>query len=235
MNTLLIVAGGQGQRLGAAIPKQYLMVKGKPVMAWTLQNVQSVDGIDRIVVVTADGWQDYVKKIFEEYAITKGYDVVLGGASRMESTLNGLKAISKYAQEKDKVCLLDANRPLVSHDSILGVINAAEDGYTASALEPSFDTLLVVNEHGEVCDSADRDRIWKAQTPEAAQFGLLYHLYSSAVKDGIKDKPMPILAMHYGYKVHAVQGYPRNFKITTAADLELFEAYLTLYAEKGML
>ncbi len=216
----LIVAGGRGSRLGGAVPKQYLSLRGISVLRRTIERFLDVDGIGIVqVVIHPDDHELYI-------SATEGLDdlrlqpPVLGGATRAETTVNGLIALKKFGP--NSVLIHDAARPFVSLELIEQVIAALKDADGAFAGVPVVDALWHVN-GDDAQGSVPRDGIWRAQTPQGFRFDAILAAHQAQTEDFADDVAVARAA---GLRVKAVLGSEDNFKITVAADLERAEALL---------
>ena len=176
MNIGLVIAGGVGARMNNTTPKQFIAVKGKPIIIYTLEAFQKNSSIDYIAVVCLKGWEDILRKYAQQYNITKLKWITPGGSTGMESLRNGMNLLRENCSEDDIIIIHDAVRPLLSDD----IINA---------------NIAGVVEFGTVATCT--------------------------------------LLVELGETVHFVLGQSSNFKITTAEDIGLLEAYLTQREKKS--
>lgn len=225
MVTAIVVSGGSGSRAGQAVPKQYLTVNEIPVIAYTLMNLQKVPEIDKIVVVAAEGWGNFIYAYATQFGVTKFSEVVLGGTTRNESIYNGLRALAGDGGT-EKVCLVDANRPLVPLEVINNVIKLADKCDCAMVMEPCYDSMFWSENGVTVEQNAPRTKLFKQAGPECASLETLLALYEDDNTRNIKELSTAGLAVSRGKKVLAAKGHIKCFKITTADDFELFKAFL---------
>lgn len=228
MNVGLIIAGGVGARMHMTTPKQFVMVKGKPILVYTLEAFQKNEAIDAIAVVCLNGWEDVVWKYVKKYNLNKVKWLTLGGNTGMESLRNGMNLLKEHCSGDDVIVIHDAVRPLVSDDIINANIASVNQYGTAVTCVPCTEALLQ-SEDGEVSGTViDRDLIQRTQTPQSLRMSKFEWAHKEAVKQGIENTVATCtLLCELGEQVHIVMGEGTNFKITTREDIELMEAYLT--------
>ena len=226
-NTAIIVAAGTGSRMEAEIPKQFLELRGEPILAHTLRVFEISPLIDEIVLVVGSepirGMSQEVytrEKIVDRNDFRKVRHIVRGGGERYDSVRAGLACCA----DATYIFVQDAVRPFVTEEIL-------EKGWemvcrfgTAICGMPSKDTIKVTDENGRVLDTPDRCRTWIVQTPQIFAAGLLKSAYEKlGTKDhGITDDAMVV--ERAGGEVHMFPGDYRNIKITTPEDLLFAEA-----------
>lgn len=218
--TAVLLAAGQGKRMGGKIPKQFLHILDKPVIYYALKCFQESEIIDEVILVTSDEMLSYCKEeIVDKFEFTKVSRVVAGGSERYDSVYEGLKACG----DADYVFIHDGARPFVT-EQILREGYADVKKYGASvAGVPSKDTVKYADYSGMVEETPDRTRVWSIQTPQIFSYHLVrgaYERLQHFEKDGITDDAMVVEQMEK-HPVHLFMGSYRNIKITTAEDLEI--------------
>lgn len=228
MNIGLIIAGGVGSRMNTTTPKQFIAVKGKPIIVYTLEAFQNNSSIDAIAVVLLKGWEDILWKYAKEYNLTKLKWITPGGDTGMESLRNGMNVLRNNCNEDDIIVIHDAVRPLLSDDIINANIAGVTEFGTAITCVPATEALLY-SEDTETSDKViDRSLIWRTQTPQSLTLGKFIWAHEEAIKAGIEDTVATCtLLVDLGETVHFVLGQNSNFKITTSEDINLLDAYLT--------
>lgn len=219
MNIALILSGGTGTRMGMSIPKQYIEVKGKPVIAYALSAFEKHERIDKIQIVADAVWREDIRGFTGEKL--KGFSDP--GANRQLSILNGLQDILKYASDTDKVIIHDAARPCVTEQTITECLEALEKHEGVLPVLPMKDTVYE-GCNGRIVSLLDRSRIVAGQAPE----GFVLGKYLQANRELLPDKIMSVNgstepAIMAGMDVVYIPGDEGNFKITTKVDLERFE------------
>ncbi len=220
---VVVPAAGSGKRMGAAVPKQYLTLAGKPVLQHTLERLLAVEEIRHVMVALAadDGrWLQLPAASHPRILTT------VGGAERADSVLAGLHALEEIAQDQDWVLVHDAARPCLKPDDVIRLLGHLMDDPVGGILAlPSVDTLKQV-EGDAILGTLDRTTVWRALTPQMFRYRLLRDALEQALKAGqvITDESN---ALEYaGYRPRIVEGSPDNIKITRPEDLPLAEFYL---------
>ncbi len=214
----IIAAGGRGERLGAGVPKQLLLIGGQPILRRSVEAFAASDRIDEIVVVMpadlAAEPPEYLRQV------SKPILIVAGGPRRQDSVANGFAAVAGRA---DVVVVHDAARPFVSADLIARTIDAAIAAGAALAALPSRDTVKLAADPAGTADlfvsqTLPRERVYLAQTPQAFRSEVL-RASIAAGQAGVEATDEAALAESAGFPVRLVAGDPANVKITTVEDL----------------
>ena len=221
----IVLAAGSGKRMDSDIPKQYLLLNGKPVMVYSLESFAK-SSVDGIILVVAPGDVEFCQKeIVEKYHIAKVVSIVEGGAERYDSVYRGL-----LASESDIVLVHDSARAFVSQKVIEGAIDGARRYNACVVAVPSKDTVKIATPGGFVESTPRRELVWNVQTPQAFSYSLLRGAYEKMMADsaqeGITDDAMVVERMT-DVPVRLVQGDYNNIKITTPEDLVLGEKILS--------
>ena len=227
MNTAIIVAGGQGTRLGGSRAKQFLELAGRPVIAHTLARFEQCAAIDEIVLVLPAAETASFLVAAGSWNLRKLARVVAGGASRAESVWRGLQAVN--ATTAGVVAVHDGVRPFVTAEEIALTVAAAAEHGAAVLVAPVVDTVKEVRD-GLIVATPPRANLRRALTPQCFRYAILRRAYEQAgnLNDAATDDSL--LVERLGQDVYIVEGSPRNSKITTLEDLTLAEAILS--AEK---
>lgn len=212
----LVVAGGSGLRMGTDIPKQFLLLKGEPVLMHTLRKFKSCR---HIVLVLPAAQIVYWNELCAKYNFTLPHTVVEGGNERFYSVLNGLNALPADGL----VAIHDGVRPCVSIDVINEAFATAEKLGNAIVAVPSKDSIRMVD--GGKSVAVDRSKYYLIQTPQVFNLSLLKEAYSSAVYQTTFTDDASVFE-HAGYQINLVKGEYANIKITTPEDLPLAELFL---------
>lgn len=229
MNIGLIIAGGVGARMNSTIPKQFMVVKEKPIIVYTLEVFQKNDQIDAIAVVCLNGWEDILQKYIEKFHLKKVKWIVEGGKTGMESLRKGMNLLKQECDANDIIVIHDAVRPLVTDDIINANIASVVEYGTAITCVPATEALLYSENGVSSSRVVNRDLIMRTQTPQSLRLSKFIWAHEEAMKQGIKDTVATCtLLIELGEEVHFVLGQGTNFKITTVEDLELLNAYLSV-------
>ena len=226
---VVVPAAGRGTRFGAEVPKQYLDVAGRPVIAHTLERLLShalVQGV--IVVLAADdsrwpGWASFAGKP----VLT-----CVGGAERADSVLAGLNALPDSVRADDFVLVHDAARPNLSHADLDRLFDlGSADPVGAILAAPVRDTLKRAGDDGGIDGTAPRERLWRAFTPQLFRRMQLARAMQAAHAAGVVVTDESMAMERQGLRPLLVEGSEDNFKITTPADLVRFAFELARRAE----
>ncbi len=217
----VVPAAGVGKRMQADKPKQYLPLAGKTVIEQTLQRLLDADVFSAVVVAISK--QD---PYWPELAVSADNRVITapGGKERADSVLSGLSALSAMAAEDDWVFVHDAARPCITSVDILALLKQCQDHPVGGILALSSHDTLKLADDGEICETVDRSRIWRALTPQMFRYGMLKQALTEHQGDlAITDEASALELS--GFKPALVEGRSDNIKITRPEDLALAEFY----------
>lgn len=218
--TAIVLAAGQGRRMGTETQKQYLEILGKPVLWYSLEAFQKSEIIDDIIIVVGKGQEEYCKKeIVEKYQIQKVKKIVSGGAERYHSVWNGLKEL----QESGYVFIHDGARPFVDEEMIKRAYENVLQYKACVVGMPVKDTIKIADSSRFAQETPDRNRVWSVQTPQVFEAAIIKNAYEILLKqedDSVTDDAM-VVEKILGKKVKLVQGSYENIKITTPEDLDI--------------
>lgn len=232
MTVALLTASGQGTRMGQDIPKQFLHVKDKPVIIYTLERFQNSPLIDAIVLVTLPNWFGFVEAYAHQFNITKLKWIVGGGETGQESIRNGLLAISKDCPKDTVVMVHDGNRPMVDNNIIADSLAVFRKYGSAVAVIPCTEAVFKSSDGLTSNVSIPRESLHRTQTPHTYTLEKLLWAHEEAKKRGITNTAASCTLMNnLGETVYFSRGSEKNFKLTTLDDLEIFNAFLA--AEKN--
>lgn len=228
MNIALIVAGGAGQRMGQDIPKQFICVDNKPVIIYTLENFQKSSSIDAICVACAAGWEVFLSSYAKQFNIDKLRWIVPGGVNRFMSIYNMLTVLSEHACPSDMVIVYDAVRPIINDEIIEDALNKAKTHGAAVGVIPCYDTMCGITHKGNniLTEKCDRDLIFRGMGPDAISFGVVMQLFNSYIEKNNTEMPILDMLLDSGIPVAMSKSSPKCIKLTTAEDIELFQAIL---------
>jgi 2-C-methyl-D-erythritol 4-phosphate cytidylyltransferase len=207
------------------VPKQFIELAGKPLLAHTVTRFVECPEVDEIVLVLPRiGFHEYDGLMSPWMVKNKTISTVPGGGERQDSTTNGLESLSPGFD--GLVLVHDGARPLVGTKLITRVIKAANEFGSAVAGLPVYETLKEVDEQECVVGTLDRRRYYRAQTPQCFRFEILRQAVDRARKDGYLGTDEAALVERIGGPVRMVLGSEENIKVTTSRDLALAEYYL---------
>lgn len=235
MNIAIIIAGGLGQRMGNEIPKQFITVYDKPIIAYTLESFERHDEIDKILVVCIDGWQDKLKDYAKIYGITKLKWIVTGGDSAQESIRNGVEYLKDKCSPEDNVIIHDGIRPLVDVDVLTDVIAKCNEFGNGVTSLPYNEQIFVIDDESSTTKYIPRETLRRVSTPQAYKFDKLIWAYDKAFKEEIGiygSSYTNTMMVELGERLYFAKGSDKNIKLTTPDDLEIFKGYLAAKKEK---
>ncbi len=229
-NFVIVVAAGQGLRMGADIKKQYLCLDKIPVLARTLMAFDCSVDIDEIILVIPEEDFEYCKEqIILPYGFKKSIHLVAGGKHRQDSVLNGLNTLQRQIKlTSDAVVLIhDGVRPFVNqgiiNDCILG---ARKHGACIPAIKIT-DTVKKADENCQVEKTVPRENLYCVQTPQAFKLDVILSAFDYSKKTSFSGTDDASLVEQFGHKVIILKGSNFNIKITTPQDLVLGEFLMT--------
>ena len=236
MNVALILAGGVGNRLGAKIPKQFIEVLGKPVLAYTIEAFEKHPEIDAVLVACVKPYIDYVWEMKEKYGLSKLKWVTEGGDTFQDSVLNGIRYLEDKIDKNDIVLIHFGASPFITGDIISDCIRVCKEKGNAIS---TTDFYLLSGKKKKVTSVSDpenytdeyinRDTVAIMNTPHAFKYGFVADMYKEAIETGVINTVEPhttTLMYAMGKKIYFALGSQNNIKITRKEDLELFEGYV---------
>lgn len=224
----IVLAGGHGNRMKSDVPKQYLLLEGKPILYYSLMAFEK-SPVDKIVLVTGEGEIAYCREtIVERYSLTKVRDIVAGGAERYHSVYSGLKS----CKDCEMVLIHDGARPFLTVEMIMRSIEGVKQ-YRACILGmPVKDTIKISNGDGYVKETPERKRVWTVQTPQSFEYSLIHSAYQKLMEEGgaVTDDAM-VVERFSEVAVRLIEGSYENIKITTPEDLVMAKQIAWKYLE----
>ncbi len=218
----VIVAGGTGSRLKSRIHKPFVVLAGRPMLAWTLAAFEKTAGIGGIVLVAHGSDQARARSLVRRFKFRKVLAVVAGGATRMESVSFGLRAVPPWGRW---VAVHDAARPMVTARLIDAALREARRSKAVITAVPVIPTVKEARD-GHVTRTLDRSRLWAVQTPQVFERKLLERAHAKGRAQRVAATDDAALVERLGVKVRIVPGLERNIKVTTPDDRVVAEAFL---------
>lgn len=218
----VVVAGGTGQRMKASVPKQFLLLKGKPVVQWSLECFDNTPEIDRLVLVLPEEWVEEGRRRLDGFKPHKKFVIVPGGVFRQDSVRAGVEALD---DNEGWVAVHDGARPGINPAMISNAVNQAFALGNAVCAMPCHDTLVRVVD-GEIVGQIDRNEVYRIQTPQIFKTAILRQALAHAMQNGIIATDEAGLVRELGYRINLVEGAEVNAKITTPEDLDMLESLL---------
>lgn len=237
MNIALVLSGGTGLRLGSETPKQYLEVKGRPVICYCIETLSVHEEIDAIQIVADPAWREQIASWLaaaDPRGKFRGFSDP--GENRQLSILHGLEDIRGYAADPDRVFVHDAARPLLSAGQISDCLGAVEGHDGVVPVLPMKDTVYLSRDGKRVTSLLKRNEIFAGQAPEVFVLGK----YLEANRQLLPERILQINgstepAILAGMDMSMIPGDEGNFKITTRNDLERFRQIVTVQKEGELL
>ena len=227
----VVVAAGQGKRMGMQVSKQFLKLCEKEILVHTLMRFEACKNVQEIVVVTAKDDIAYVKGLVEKFSISKVFRVVAGGKERQDSVYSGISQVSEQAE---LIAVHDGARPFVRVEDISEVIVQADITGAAALGVLVKDTLKKSDNAGNISKTIDRSKLWAIQTPQVFRRKIIMEAFEKALIDGFLGTDECMLAERIGITVRLVAGHYDNIKMTTIEDLFMGEAILKNQEEAGI-
>ena len=221
----LVLAAGQGTRIGDAVPKQYIPLAGKPMMFHSIEAIASVPRVERVYVVLnpldrhwgAHDWSAFPEKVEAAFC---------GGEHRAQSVLNALKHFEDRMGKDDFVLVHDAARPCIQKELVEQFLDELENDAVGGLLAmPLTDTLKSADENLRVAATIPRLNLWRAQTPQMFKYDLLRRGLEK--KPTATDEAEAVESVGY-YSPRLVEGETTNIKVTFAEDIVIAEVILKL-------
>ena len=217
--SVIIVAGGSGVRLGGNVPKQFLLVNGKPLLMWSIEKFTSYDSEIQVVLVLPEAWIEEWERLCIQYSFGISCQVAKGGETRFHSVRNGLLLVEKQSL----TAVHDAVRPLVSIETISRCFRVAEEKGNAIPGIELIDSAREILSQGSRIIS--RETIRLIQTPQVFRYGQLKDAYSRDFGDSFTDDASVVEKA--GYEINLVEGNRENIKVTTMMDLKIVNELMT--------
>jgi len=226
----VVLGGGTGQRIGAALPKQLLRLGGRTLLEHCVAAFEQAAGVDEILVVMAGGYVEQVRAMLAGGGYRKLTGVIPGGVARPDSTRAALAAIADAGGDPADcgVMLHDAARPLVDQRIIADCVAALGVHQAAGVAVPASDTI-VITDNGVMHSMPRRETLWRCQTPQCFRLPVIARAHELAAADpgfAPTDDCGVVLRYLPGVAVHIVPGSERNMKVTYPQDLAVAEALL---------
>ena len=224
--TAIVLAAGQGKRMGTSVQKQYIELDGKPLIYYTLESFEKSEIIDDIILVVGEGQEKYAQnQIVEKYGFAKIRAIVAGGKERFDSVWQGL---GRIAGEECYVYIHDGASMFVDEEIFERAYYTVEQYKACVAGVPSKDTIKLVDDDTFAVNTPERKYVWAVQTPQVFENSLIQEAYSQLMKKeciNVTDDAM-VVEQTMNRPVKLFEGSYKNIKITTPEDLEIAKVFL---------
>jgi 2-C-methyl-D-erythritol 4-phosphate cytidylyltransferase len=224
---MIVLAGGTGTRIGRPVPKQFLLLGGKPLIIHVLEKARAISELERVVITCPESYLQQTADLLANHRLGSKFECIVGGRSRQESVYLGLLALEGY----ESVIVHEAVRPLVSVDEFRALIGTADE----NAMYGAPISFTVLKGHDYVEGLLDRDELVNVQLPQKFSRGKLLAAHEAARRDGSSFTDDASLFVHHaGERVRILPGSDRNIKITVPTDIVTAEAvYADLIGRRG--
>lgn len=227
----IMLAGGTGVRVGGRIPKQFIEVQGKPIIAWTLDNFQNNPNIDAIEIVCHHDWMDVARNIVKEYGYTKVHWLCDGGSTYQESVCNGVFNLRGKLKADDIALIVFSTSPILPQEDVNDSIHVAmEHGNGIASADIDLCTCIKDDELSS-SNPILRETLKGFASPWSFRFGELLDAHEEAIRCGLFDKIEPHTTSLYfelGKRIWFSQSTSPQIKITHRADIDMFEGWLLI-------
>ncbi len=213
------MGAGSGSRMQSDIPKQFMLLNGKPILMHTIEAFYNSDFKPEVILVLNVDFHTYWEQLCEKYHFSIPHTLIKGGLQRFHSVKNAIKAI----KGKSVIAIHDAVRPLASNELICRSFREAEKIGNAVVAIKSKDSVR--QKKGNSSLSLNRDEIYLVQTPQTFQFELLNKAYKQEYRNEFTDDASVVERI--GVTINLIEGESKNLKITFPEDLVLAEFYLS--------
>ena len=227
MNYVIIIAGGVGSRLGAKVPKQFVEVLGKPIIAYTMEHFQNHPDIDGIELACVDGFQEHLQGIADKFGITKVIKIVKGGSEYEFSIMNGVAGLKGIAKPDDVVMIHWSASPFINEEMITDNIRVCKE--KGNAITASYSYLLYGTNDGDCAKkNINRESFMTLSAPQSFLYKVIKDIYRQVEERNLfeyVEHHTPALMTELGIPIYFSKGSHTNIKITTKEDIDLFLGY----------
>lgn len=229
-NIVIIFAGGSGSRMKTVSrPKQFLELRGKPIIIYTLDQFDTHPDIDGIIVVCVESWIPFLEKQLRKFEISKVVEIVPGGETGQDSIYKGLNCASRHFSLDSCVLIHDGVRPLITQQTITDNINKVKECGNCITCIPATETFVVKQEDNSLRIPSRADSLI-ARAPQSFILRDILYAHEKARKEGKHDFIDSCTMMsYYGYHMHTIIGPMENIKITTPTDFFIFRAMVEVH------
>lgn len=227
----ILLAGGIGQRMGAAIPKQFLEVGGKPIILYPLETMEKHPLIDEVEIVCVADFIDQMWDIVKSAGLKKVKWIVAGGTTAQESHRNGIAALKGKMNKDDIVMIHMSSYPLANAEIMTACIESAKMKGNGCTARPILYSVYFTDDRKTSTEQIDRDKLMLCTIPYAFNYGEVSELYERAFAEGkgVSGNVFTnTLYCDYNKRIYFTKDSETNIKVTTPEDLVLMKAYLNI-------
>jgi len=219
---MIILAGGVGKRMGQPIPKQFIILAGKPIIVHVLEKVERLTTVDRVVITCPAEFVDRTRTLLAHRNLANRFSCIEGGSTRQESVSKGLDELA----ECDSIIIHEAVRPFVTTEEFQALIDSEYDNAIYGTRIPF--TVLTGNEYVE--GTIERSTLVNVQLPQKFDAAALRRAHELARQEGREFTEDASMVFHYDTgRVRILEGSEKNIKITDPTDLTIGEAIYSEY------
>jgi len=219
--TAIVVAGGMGTRMNSPLPKQFMLLAGRPVVQWSLECFNRLDLVDEIILVLPADRIEEGRALLKGFSSDKPFSIVAGGDRRQDSVINGVRAVAE-----GWVMVHDAARPGMTPELARAALLVAEQHGNAVCAVPSSDTLVRAGA-GRIVAPLDRNEVFRLQTPQIFRQDELLAGLEHACANNLAITDESSIMAKLGHEIYLAEGSELNNKITCPHDLIVLEILLT--------
>lgn len=223
--TAIVLAAGQGKRMGTKVQKQYLEIGGRPMLSYSLNVFQESPLIDEILLVVGKGQEAYCREMIPDLdSFSKISGLIEGGKERYHSVWNALQKV----KDQGYVFIHDGARPFINQEILQRAYEAVVKYKACVVGMPVKDTIKLADENECVADTPERNKVWMVQTPQVFETALVKDAYFRLMRENyaqVTDDAMVVEKMTE-HPVKLVAGSYENIKVTTPEDLEIAEVFV---------
>lgn len=232
MNWIIVVAGGNGERIHLGYNKIFARICGKPIIFWTLQQFEKTACIDHVAISAQEKDIPKIRQIIESGGFSKVVDLCPATSSRQASTFTTLNFLKNRINASDLVGIHNAVNPFVKRSEVEAVFKAAQKYQAALLAQPATDTIKITNGDNVVSHTPLRQTAWYAQTPQVAKFDKLWQAFFQAHADDFLGTDDTQLLERIGVQAKIVPCSHQNVKITFPENLILAERIMKGFQDK---
>ncbi|MEK6902988.1 MAG: 2-C-methyl-D-erythritol 4-phosphate cytidylyltransferase [archaeon] len=230
----ILLGGGSGTRMKNPVNKSFILLEGKPLIAYSLLAFQHHPEVNHIVVVIHKDWVQELMTWVNRFGITKINKIVEGGKERQDSVRNGLDVITQSNPKPTDIVLIhNAANPLITTELISECIRSAQQNHASVAAYRIKDTIKRVQSDGKIVETLQREELWGMQTPQCVEYELFLRAHLQAAKEGFYGTDDVQLVERLKVQPVVVDCGYENIKITTPEDLPFAEKILQKRKEKN--
>ena len=228
-NYVILLAGGVGTRMQAEIPKQFIEVRKKPIVIYTIENFQRNPQIEKILIVCVKDWIESLQTLIQKYSLTKVEWIIEGGDLSHYSIRNGVFFLEDKIEPDDYVIIHDAVRPILPQKAINEVIRVSHENGNACSCTRCYPTIVYTEDFKSATRDIDRDHVILTASPQMYRYDLALKYYKKAEQENKHNFTFTSsLFIHYGERIYFAKGTTSNIKITQKEELALFDALLNI-------